>query len=167
MMKEPCESAHVAVGSFPYRSSRLRVIGSLEPVIFAGLVFRTMVFFNDDILIFFYYYMTSGEPATAAPTTTGSRRILIPAITPAAIERSAEDVNPNPPPRRNLTHGVLSERYHLGGRVETDTVAMAAVRQEQVEIQRRHRFERRHGIVQRTGIGTPSLRPSRRNFNIG
>jgi hypothetical protein len=70
---------------------------------------------------------------------------LIPAITPAAIERSAEDANPNPPPRRNLTHGVLSERYHLGGRVETDTVAMAAARQEQAEIQRRHRFERRHG----------------------
>jgi len=32
---------------------------------------------------------------------------------------------------RNITHGVLSERYHLGGRVETDTVAMAAARQEQ------------------------------------
>jgi ATP-dependent DNA helicase PIF1 len=51
----------------------------------------------------------------------------------------------NPPPRRNLTHGILSERYHLGGRVETDTVAMAAARQEQAEIRRRHRLERRHG----------------------
>jgi hypothetical protein len=67
----------------------------------------------------------------------------------AVSERSAEDANllstTNPPPRRNLTHGVLSERYHLGGRAETDTVAMAAARQEQAEIQRRHRFERRHG----------------------
>ena len=51
----------------------------------------------------------------------------------------------HPPPRRNLTHGVLSERYHLGGRVETDTVAMAAARQEQAGIRRRHRLERRHG----------------------
>ena len=39
----------------------------------------------------------------------------------------------------------MSERYHLGGRVETDTVAMAAARQDQAGIQRRHRFERRHG----------------------
>jgi hypothetical protein len=54
-MKVPYESAHVAVGSFDYRSSRLRVIGSSEPVTFkfVGLVFRTMVFFNDDVLIFF------------------------------------------------------------------------------------------------------------------
>jgi hypothetical protein len=49
---------------------------------------------------------------------------------------ATEDANPNPHPRRNLTHG---ERHHLGGRVETDTVAMAA------GIQRRHRLERRHG----------------------
>jgi hypothetical protein len=39
----------------------------------------------------------------------------------------------------------MSERYHLGGRVETDTVVMAAARQEQAGIQRRHRVERRHG----------------------
>jgi hypothetical protein len=39
----------------------------------------------------------------------------------------------------------MGERYHLGGRVETDTVAMAAARQEQAGIQRRHRLERRHG----------------------
>ena len=39
----------------------------------------------------------------------------------------------------------MSERYHLGGRVETDTVAMAAARQEQAGIQRRHRLERRQG----------------------
>jgi hypothetical protein len=52
-IKVPCESAHVAVGSFYFRSSRPRVIGSLEPVTFIGLVFRTMVF-NDDVLIFFY-----------------------------------------------------------------------------------------------------------------
>jgi hypothetical protein len=39
----------------------------------------------------------------------------------------------------------MSERYHLGGRVETDTVAMAAARQEQAGIQRRHRLERRYG----------------------
>ena len=38
----------------------------------------------------------------------------------------------------------MGERYHLGGRVETDTVAMAAARQEQAVIQRRHRLERRH-----------------------
>ena len=66
----------------------------------------------------------------------------------AVSERSA-DANllsvPNPPPRRNLTHGVMGERYHLGGRVETDTVAMAAARQEQAGIQRRHRLERRQG----------------------
>jgi hypothetical protein len=68
------------------------------------------------------------------------------AVITAVSERSAEDANllstTNFPPRRNLTHGVLSERYHLGGRVETDTVAMAAARQEQAEIQRRHRLER-------------------------
>ncbi|KAN0072324.1 hypothetical protein V8E54_009253 [Elaphomyces granulatus] len=67
-------------------------------------------------------------PATAAPTKTGSRRICLPN-----------------PPRRNVTHGVMSERYHLGGRVETDTVAMAAARQDQAGIQRRHRLERCHG----------------------
>jgi ATP-dependent DNA helicase PIF1 len=41
----------------------------------------------------------------------------------------------------------MSERYHLGGRAETDTVAMAmaAARQDQAGIQRRHRLERRHG----------------------
>jgi hypothetical protein len=39
----------------------------------------------------------------------------------------------------------MGEQYHLGGRVETDTVAMAAARQEQAGIQRRHRLERRHG----------------------
>jgi len=39
----------------------------------------------------------------------------------------------------------MGERYHLGGRVATDTVAMAAARQEQAGIQRRHRLERRHG----------------------
>ena len=39
----------------------------------------------------------------------------------------------------------MGERYHLGGRVETDTVAMAAARQEQAGIQRRHRLERRQG----------------------
>ena len=63
-------------------------------------------------------------------------------------ERSAEDANllsvPNLP-RRNVTHSVMSERYHLGGRVETDTVAMAAVRQDQAGIQRRHSLERRQG----------------------
>ena len=63
----------------------------------------------------------------------------------AVSERSAEDANllsvPNLP-RRNVTHGVMSERYHLGGRVETDTVAMAAARQDQ---ERRHRLERRQG----------------------
>jgi len=48
-MKVPYESAQIAVGSFHYRSSRLRVIGSLRPVTFAGLVFRTMVSLNDDI----------------------------------------------------------------------------------------------------------------------
>ena len=35
--------------------------------------------------------------------------------------------------------------YHLGGRVETDSVAMAAARRDQAGIQRRHRLERRHG----------------------
>ncbi|KAN0070868.1 hypothetical protein V8E54_011033 [Elaphomyces granulatus] len=82
-----------------------------------------------------------GEPATTALTKTGSRRIC--------CERSAEDANllsiPNPPPRRNVTHGVMSERYHLGGRVETDTVAIAAARHDQAGIQRRHRLERRQG----------------------
>ncbi|KAN0071224.1 hypothetical protein V8E54_010655 [Elaphomyces granulatus] len=77
------------------------------------------------------------------------RQGLAASVLPTASERTAEDANllstTNPPPRRNLTHGVLSERYHLGGRVETDTVAMAAARQEQAEIQRRHRLERRHG----------------------
>jgi hypothetical protein len=76
------------------------------------------------------------------------RQGLAASVFPAS-ERTAEDVNllstTNPPPRRNLTHGVLSKRYHLGGRVEVDTVAMAAARQEQAEIRRRHRLERRHG----------------------
>ena len=35
--------------------------------------------------------------------------------------------------------------YHLGGRVEIDTVAMAAAQQEQAGIQRRYHLERRHG----------------------
>ena len=39
-LKVPYSSARVAVGSFHCRSSRLRVIGSLGPVAFAGLVFR-------------------------------------------------------------------------------------------------------------------------------
>ena len=39
----------------------------------------------------------------------------------------------------------MSERYHLGGRVEKDTVAMAAARRDQAGIQRRHRLERRQG----------------------
>ena len=37
--------------------------------------------------------------------------------------------------------------YHLGGRVETDSVAMAAARRDQAGIQRRHRLERRHGDI--------------------
>jgi len=81
----------------------------------------------------------------AAPTTTGSWCLRPPyyslrfpyyysTTTQAAGERSVEDANlpsMTNPPRRNITHGVLSERYHLGGRFETDTVAMAAARQEQ------------------------------------
>ncbi|EAQ89368.1 predicted protein [Chaetomium globosum CBS 148.51] len=54
-------------------------------------------------------------------------------------------LGPAPPPRQNLTHGVLAERYHEGGRVATDTLEMAAARTEVSAIQRRHRFERRHG----------------------
>jgi len=68
--------------------------------------------------------------------------------TQPAGERSAEDANlpsMTNPPRRNIIHGVLSERYHLGGRVETDTVAMAATRQEHAGIQGRHRLEHHHG----------------------
>jgi hypothetical protein len=50
-----------------------------------------------------------------------------------------------PPQRRNLTHDVLSERYHVHGRVETDTPTMAAARQQRAEIQRDHRRRRRQG----------------------
>ncbi|KAK0703228.1 hypothetical protein B0T26DRAFT_806893 [Lasiosphaeria miniovina] len=48
-------------------------------------------------------------------------------------------------PRQNLTHTVLAQRYHEGGRIATDTPEMAAARSEVSDIQRRHRLERRHG----------------------
>ena len=93
--------------------------------------------------------------------------IILPPITravtaPAASERPTEDANllstTSPPPPCNLTHGVLSERNHLGGR-ETGTVAMAAARQEQAEIQRRHGDDRslvaRHEIFQDAEEGPP------------
>ena len=56
------------------------------------------------------------------------------------------------PKRRNLTHGVLSERYHRRGLVASDTPAVAAARQQQTSIQRDHRHQRRDGVV-------PSLTP--------
>ncbi|KAI1101806.1 hypothetical protein F4804DRAFT_288987 [Jackrogersella minutella] len=53
---------------------------------------------------------------------------------------SEPDGAPQAAPRRNLTHAVLGEMFHKGGRPET-----AAARQEQSNIQCRHRTERRHG----------------------
>ena len=50
-----------------------------------------------------------------------------------------------PASRRNLTHGVLAAMFHKRGRVATDTPEMAAARDQQLAIQRRHRVERRHG----------------------
>ncbi|KAK4220555.1 hypothetical protein QBC38DRAFT_188800 [Podospora fimiseda] len=60
---------------------------------------------------------------------------------------------PAPPPRQNLTHRILAERYHEGGRVTTDTPEMAAARNVISATQRRHRIKRRHG-------GEPSQTPT-------
>src|SRR6267378_6932808 len=113
------------------RSSRLSVT-------FAELVL-TIVFFNNNVLIFLTLLQANQRWQRQQRRGLGAS---------AVSKRSAEDANllsvPNPP-RRNVTHGVMSERYHLGGRVETDTVAMAAARQDQAGIQRRHRLEHRHG----------------------
>ncbi|EAQ86310.1 hypothetical protein CHGG_07563 [Chaetomium globosum CBS 148.51] len=49
-----------------------------------------------------------------------------------------------PPKRKNLTHAVMSERYHAGGVVEGDSVTVAAARQELARIQRDHRSLRRN-----------------------
>ncbi|KAN0068857.1 hypothetical protein V8E54_013026 [Elaphomyces granulatus] len=88
--------------------------------------------------------------------------------TSAVSERSAEDASllsvPNPP-RRNVTHGVMSERYHLGGKVETDTVAMAPAQQDRAGIQRRHRLNvamvmthHRHPLLSRWLLATRYLK---------
>src|SRR6267378_5197965 len=99
----------------------------------------TIVFFNNNVLIFLTLLQANQRWRRQQRRGLGAS---------AVSERSAEDANllsvPNPP-RRNVTHGVMSERYHLGGRVETDTVAMAAARQDQAGIQRLHRLQRRHG----------------------
>ena len=119
------------IDSFHCRSSRLSVT-------FAELVL-TIVFFNNNVLIFLTLLQANQRWRRQQRRGLGAS---------AVSERSAEDANllsvPNPP-RRNVTHGVMSERYHLGGRAETDMVAMAAARQDQAGIQRRHRLERRHG----------------------
>ena len=139
----PLHNAQIAVDSFHCHSSRLRVIGSLQPVTFAELVFKLLfssTIFNNNVLIFLTLLQANQRRRRQQRRGLGAS---------AVSERSAEDANllsiPNPPPRRNVTHGVMSERYHLGGRVETDTVAMAAARQDQAGIQRRHRLERRQG----------------------
>jgi hypothetical protein len=135
-MMAPYTGAQNAVDSFHCHSSRLRVIGSLQPVICAGLVFKLL--FSSTIIFL-----------TLLQENQGRRRQQRRGLGASTVsERSAEDANllsvPNLP-RRNVTHSVMSERYHLGGRVETDTVAMAAARQDQAGIQRRHRLERRLG----------------------
>jgi hypothetical protein len=133
-MMAPYTGAQNAVDSFHCHSSRLRVIGSLQPVICAGLVFKLL--FSSTIIFL-----------TLLQENQRRRRQQRRGLGASAVsEHFAEDANllsvPNLP-RRNVTHGVMSERYHLGGRVETDTVAMAAARQDQAGIQRRHRLERR------------------------
>ena len=129
------EGAQIAV-SFHCHSSRLRVIGSLQPVICAGLVFKLLF---SSTIIFLTLLQENQRRRRQQRRGLGASTVS---------ERSAEDANllsvPNLP-RRNVTHGVMSERYHLGGRVETDTVAMAAARQDRAGIQRRHRLERRLG----------------------
>ena len=121
-MKVPYTSAQIAVDSFHCHSSRLRVIGSLQPVTFAELVFKLLFSSTiNNVLIFLTLLQANQRRRRQQRRGLGAS---------AVSERSAEDANllsiPNPPPRRNVTHGVMSERYHLGGRVETDTVAMAA-----------------------------------------
>ncbi len=54
----------------------------------------------------------------------------------------ADDALPVPK-RRDLTHTVLAERYHIGGAVVGDSTAVAAARQELARIQRDHRLRRR------------------------
>src|SRR5467141_5320573 len=119
------------IDGFHCHSSRLSVT-------FADLVL-TIVFFNNNVLIFLTLLQANQRWRRQQRRGLGAS---------AVSKRSAEDANllsvPNPP-RRNVTHGVMSERYHLGGRVETDTVAMTAARQDQAGIQRRHRLERRQG----------------------
>jgi len=119
------------IDSFHCRSSRLSVT-------FAELVL-TIVFFNNNVLIFLTLLQANQRWRRQQRRGLGAS---------AVSERSVEDANllsvPNPP-RRKVTHGVMSERYHLGGRVETDMVAMAAARQDQAGIQRLHRLQRRHG----------------------
>jgi hypothetical protein len=119
-MKVPYTSAQIAVDSFHCHSSRLRVIGSLQPVTFAELVFKLLfssTIFNNNVLIFLTLLQANQQRRRQQRQGLGAFTVS---------ERSAEDANllsiPNPPPRRNVTHGVMSERYHLGGRVETDTV---------------------------------------------
>ncbi|KAK4148337.1 hypothetical protein C8A00DRAFT_19822, partial [Chaetomidium leptoderma] len=67
-----------------------------------------------------------------------------------AIGRGESAVLPLPDPvhlapRQNLTHRVLANMYHEGGRVDTDTPEMAAARGQISAIQRQHRVQRRHG----------------------
>jgi len=95
-------------------------MGSLQPVTFAELVFKLLfssTIFNNNVLIFLTLLQANQQRRRQQRQGLGAFTVS---------ERSAEDANllsiPNPPPRRNVTHGVMSERYHLGGRVETDTV---------------------------------------------
>jgi hypothetical protein len=65
----------------------------------------------------------------------------------SASEANLSPIAPAPARRQNLTHGLLANMYHVGGRVESDTPTMAAARDQQAAIQRRHRLERRHDEV--------------------
>lgn len=53
------------------------------------------------------------------------------------------DEAPPAPKRRNLTHAVMSERYHVGGEVVDDSTVVTAARQELPRIQLDHRLQRR------------------------
>ncbi|KAK4148574.1 hypothetical protein C8A00DRAFT_38853, partial [Chaetomidium leptoderma] len=45
------------------------------------------------------------------------------------LSDASDDTAP-PPKRKNLTHAVMSERYHVRGVVEGDSAPVAAARQE-------------------------------------
>ena len=72
-LKVPYSSARVAVGGFHCRSSRLRVVGSLGPVTFVGLVFRMNGSLQRECTNSFFitlHYFSGADNDTGFTTTT-------------------------------------------------------------------------------------------------